>query len=330
MAVRIPDLRALTTLDVRRARIEYRTESFDDRSASTASSTGSEPDDDDDDDVGDAEQQRPAPPRLPQPQPPQQPPPTPPPTPTTSSIADTSVMGVMLRRVTPPRRPKPEIKKPDAVVLRKVVKEPKRLGVPLAPRPKGSPPPVKGAAVASAPPPPKPLPPPPKAIPKTIVPPPPPASAPPLPPAKPVNLLLTQPPVEVLRIEGDKIIIIKRIPRKKPPTAEELARIKAEADAAEEARARVVEAARIRTARVRAAADEIIRQRKAARAAELLQSGGAVPKPVQRRPQKPAVKVKPHSNEPKNKEPFREIRQKVSDGWFCVCSRVVCTRTDVY
>lgn len=183
--LRVPDLRALGMIDARKTTVEYRVEEFSD--------TPTPPD-----------EQQPSPQPLPPPQPPQQPPPTPPPTPQETRL------GVVLRRVSPKRRdsigvPK-RINDPTAgVVLRRVDRNallPPQLRRPRSPPPKRKPI-VKPSVVATAPPPPPP-------------PPPPPAPKTPEPPPKPVNLLLNRPPVEVLRIEGDKIIIIRRIPRQKP------------------------------------------------------------------------------------------------------------------
>lgn len=331
--VRIPDLRALGMVDVSRARLVYRTESFEESAgpaaaaaassptpSTSAESTSSSAESSISGDRDDTELQQPVPQPLPRPKPTQQPPPPPPPIPNTTAAATATDnrMGVILRRATPPRRPLP-VKQPDpiaSVVLRKVVKQTGRLGPPPVQRPKGSPPPAKqrpaGASaaaktalpIASTSLAPTPLP--------RVLPPIPALPAPPALPAKPpVNLLLTQKPVEVLRIEGDKIIIIKRIPRRKPPTAEEVARARAEADAAAQAAAVAAEKARIRSEKVHAAAREIVRQRRAAAEAARIAAGGD-PRRKPRPAVRPAAVPQPvHSKEPVNKEPFCLVRQKV-------------------
>lgn len=128
--------------------------------------------------------------------------------------------GVVLRRVSPPRKTI-GLKKPDppmmGVVLRKVDKN--TLALPK-PRPaERSPPPKKSLAKSSAN----------KTVTsssatKTVTAVPATANkpaiqvtpAPPKPPP-PVNLLKNRPPLEIHRIEGDKIIIIRKIPRARPP-----------------------------------------------------------------------------------------------------------------
>lgn len=126
-------------------------------------------------------------------------------------------LGVVLRRVTPPRKTV-MVKKSDplmGVVLRKVEKH--SLAIPK-PRPaERSPPPKKASAkvqpvVEKACP--KPLIAPAVVIPPVVV-----TPAPKPPP--PVNLLLNRPPLEIHRIEGDKIIIIRRIPKANPPAGQE-------------------------------------------------------------------------------------------------------------
>lgn len=331
--VRIPDLRALGMVDVSRARLVYRTESYEDSQPPTAAasptpSTSAESASESESTTSasacdDTELQQPVPQPLPRPKPTQQPPPPPPPTPTTSTTD--SPMGVLLRRVTPPRRPLP-VKQPDpiaTVVLRKVVKQSQRFGPPPVRRSKGASPPAKTrtAAAAAALPTKATLPTPSTShapLPIPCVLPPKPALPAPAPPAKPVNLLLTQKPVEVLRIEGDKIIIIKRIPRRKPPTAEEVARLKAVADAAAEAAAAAAEKARIRSEKVHAAAREIVRQRRAVAEAARIAAGGD-PRHKPRRPahhppgtgKATAAAQPPRSKEPVNKEPFCLVRQQV-------------------
>lgn len=126
-------------------------------------------------------------------------------------------LGVVLRRVTPPRKTV-MVKKSDplmGVVLRKVDKN--TLAIPK-PRPaERSPPPKKASAmiqsvvekacqkqpIAPA-----------VVIPPVVV-------TPALKPPPPVNLLLNRPPLEIHRIEGDKIIIIRRIPKAHPPAGQE-------------------------------------------------------------------------------------------------------------
>lgn len=125
-------------------------------------------------------------------------------------------LGVVLRRVTPPRKTV-MVKKSDplmGVVLRKVDKH--TLAIPK-PRPaERSPPPKKASAkiqpVVK------------KASPKKTVAPAvvqPPVVVTPAPKAPPVNLLKNRPPLEIHRIEGDKIIIIRRIPKANPPAGQE-------------------------------------------------------------------------------------------------------------
>lgn len=186
--VRVPNLRYLGMIDARKTTIEYRTEE----------EPPTPPDDDD----------QPSPHPLPPPQPPIQPPPTPPPTPQETRL------GIVLRRVSPKKR-ELVIKKisdpTEGVVLRRADRN--GLLPPSLRRPR-SPPPKRRPYVKPKPPTPPPPPPPKEPTPL----PPPPPSPPKVPekPAKPVNLLLNRPPVEMLRIEGDKIIIIRRIPRRKP------------------------------------------------------------------------------------------------------------------
>lgn len=121
-------------------------------------------------------------------------------------------LGVVLRRVSPPKK-NIIVKKSEplmGVVLRKVDKQmlapPKPRKVEHSPPPKKLPQkPISNAAVATA------------KIPliaenekpELVV------TLAPKPP-KPVNLLRNRPPTEVYKIEGDKIIIIKRIPRAQP------------------------------------------------------------------------------------------------------------------
>lgn len=187
--VRVPDLRYLGMIDARKTTVEYRTEEIVE--------TPTPPED-----------QQPSPQPLPPPQPPQQPPPTPPPTPQETRL------GIVLRRVSPKRRdliPKKINDPTEGVVLRRADRNgllPPSLRRPRSPPPKRKPYVKPKAPTPPPPPPPKePTPPPPSPPPPMI----------PEKPAKPVNLLLNRPPVEVLRIEGDKIIIIRRIPKKKPP-----------------------------------------------------------------------------------------------------------------
>lgn len=127
-------------------------------------------------------------------------------------------LGVVLRRVTPPPRKTVMVKKSDplmGVVLRKVDKH--TLAIPK-PRPaERSPPPKKASAktqpVVE------------KACPKQPFLPaavnPPVVVTPASKPPPPVNLLLNRPPLEIHRIEGDKIIIIRRIPKAIPSAGQE-------------------------------------------------------------------------------------------------------------
>lgn len=122
-------------------------------------------------------------------------------------------LGVVLRRVTPPRKTV-MVKKSDplmGVVLRKVEKH--TLAIPK-PRPaERSPPPKKASAktqpVVEKACPKQPF------VPTVVLPPVVPK------PTPPVNLLLNRPPLEIHRIEGDKIIIIRRIPKAIPPAGQE-------------------------------------------------------------------------------------------------------------
>lgn len=124
-------------------------------------------------------------------------------------------LGVVLRRVTPPRKTV-TVKKSDplmGVVLRKVDKH--TLAIPK-PRPaERSPPPKKASAkiqpIIKKASPPK------QTVAPAIVQPP--VVVTPAP--KPVNLLKNRPPLEIHRIEGDKIIIIRRIPKANPPAGQE-------------------------------------------------------------------------------------------------------------
>lgn len=116
-------------------------------------------------------------------------------------------LGVVLRR-TSPQKKSIVVKKSDpmmGVVLRKVEKQSL-----LPPK----------LRISERSPPPKKLP----AKPKKTIPAPPPEPkkpevipVPPPKPPKPINLLKNRPPPEIYKIEGDKIIIIKRIPRAQPP-----------------------------------------------------------------------------------------------------------------
>lgn len=277
-------------------------------------------------------------------------------------------MGVLLRRVTPPRRPLP-VKQPDpiqTVVLRKVEKpSTAKLRLPRVPIAKGSPPPPITKAMrnraaqantlpkASATPTSKHIH---TNIPSTSNAPSSPAAksaaaspanqpaaaATPAPAKPPVNLLLNRPPpTEIVRIEGDRIIIIKRIPRKKPPSAAEVAAAEAAAAAAARAAAEAAEKRRAREERVHARALEIIAERRAAREAAALAAGVKLPAATQkhcllagqqhghqahRRTRTGAVVAsarKTLNREPLNREPFCLIRQKVKR----VCGSVfVCMR----
>lgn len=116
-------------------------------------------------------------------------------------------LGVVLRR-TSPQKKSIVVKKSDpmmGVVLRKVEKQsllPPKLRIT-----ERSPPPKKLPAKPK-----KTLPaPPPEPMKPEVIPVPPPK------PPKPINLLKNRPPPEIYKIEGDKIIIIKRIPRAQPP-----------------------------------------------------------------------------------------------------------------
>lgn len=125
-------------------------------------------------------------------------------------------LGVVLRRVTPPRKTV-MVKKSDpmmGVVLRKVEKH--TLAIPK-PRPaERSPPPKKASAkmpvveMAN----PKQLTAQSIVVPSVVV------TPAPI-PAQPVNLLKNRPPLEIHRIEGDKIIIIRRIPKANPPAGQD-------------------------------------------------------------------------------------------------------------
>lgn len=116
-------------------------------------------------------------------------------------------LGVVLRR-TSPQKKSIVVKKSEpmmGVVLRKVEKQSL-----LPPK----------LRIADRSPPPKKL----TAKPKKTIPAPPPEPkkpevipVPPPKPPKPINLLKNRPPPEIYKIEGDKIIIIKRIPRAQPP-----------------------------------------------------------------------------------------------------------------
>lgn len=136
----------------------------------------------------------------------------------TSALQQDARLGVVLRRVTPPRKTV-MVKKSDpmmGVVLRKVDKH--TLTIPK-PRPaERSPPPKKASAknqpVAN------------KVSPKhpvtpVIVAPPVVAIPVPILPPPPVNLLKNRPPLEIHRIEGDKIIIIRRIPKANPTAGQD-------------------------------------------------------------------------------------------------------------
>lgn len=115
-------------------------------------------------------------------------------------------LGVVLRRTSPPKK-RIDVKKSEplmGVVLRKVEKPklaPPKLRIPArSPPPKIQPPPTKSNK--------DPIPKAPVKQPDIIL--------TPAPKPKPVNLLLNRPPPDVYKIEGDKIIIIRRIPRAKP------------------------------------------------------------------------------------------------------------------
>lgn len=138
--------------------------------------------------------------------------------PSSSSSSTQDVrLGVVLRRVTPPRKTV-MVKKSDplmGVVLRKVEKH--TLAIPK-PRPAERSPPPKKASAKNQPVVKKASPKQPAAS-SVVVPP---VVVTPAPiPTQPVNLLKNRPPLEIHRIEGDKIIIIRRIPKAIPPAGQD-------------------------------------------------------------------------------------------------------------
>lgn len=118
-------------------------------------------------------------------------------------LAQETRLGVILRRTTPPKK-NIVVKKPEhplmGVVLRKVEKQ---TLLPPKIRPHERSPPPKKAQIKKKLKVAEPLPQPPPQL-------------PPQPKPKPINLLLNRPPQEVIKIEGDKIIIIRRVPRVQP------------------------------------------------------------------------------------------------------------------
>lgn len=187
--VRIPDLSKLGTIDVTNGVSNHSQQQQQQQSKTSAPSTPVTP----------VDNQSPPQPKTPK-----------------KALSPEVRHGVVLRRVSPLRKTI-GLKKPDppmmGVVLRKVDKN---TLAPPKPRPSERSPPPKKALAKSAP----------KSATsssatKTIT-----ATAnkpaiqvtpaPPKPPP-PVNLLKNRPPLEIHRIEGDKIIIIRKIPRARPP-----------------------------------------------------------------------------------------------------------------